>query len=76
MSVLFEEVEKQTKLLSVQDKARLARILVEELDPLTDGEVEQSWILEAEQRYSGYLNGTVESHSGDEVMTRVRSRLA
>jgi len=75
MSVLFDEVEKQTRLLSVQDKARLARILVEELDTLSDDEVEHAWIVEAERRYDGYLNGSIDALPGDEVMARVRSRL-
>lgn len=76
MSALFDEVEKQSRLLSVQEKARLARILVQELDPLTEDDVEQAWIVEAERRYEGYLNGNVDALPGDEVLARVRSRLA
>jgi putative addiction module component (TIGR02574 family) len=75
MSTLFDELEKQTRLLTPQEKATLARILIEELDPSTDTEVEQIWIAEAQRRYQAYLKGEIESLAGDEVMSRARSRL-
>jgi len=75
MSTLFDELEKQTRLLTPQEKATLARILIEELDPSTDTEVEQIWIAEAQRRYQAYLKSEIESLAGDEVMSRARSRL-
>ena len=75
MSALFDELEKQSRLLTLQEKATLARILIEELDPSVDGEVEQIWIAEAQRRYQAYLKGEIESLPGDEVMSRVRNRL-
>jgi Putative addiction module component len=75
MSALFDELEKQTRLLTPQEKATLARILIEELDPSVDSEVEQIWIVEAQRRYQAYLKGEIESLSGDEVMSRARNRL-
>ena len=56
MSALFDELEKQARLLTPQEKATLARILIEELDPSSDTEVEQIWIAEA-QRVSGVSQG-------------------
>ena len=75
MSSLFDELEKQARLLTPQEKATLARILIEELDPSTDTQVEQIWIAEAQRRYQAYLKGEIESLPGDEVISRARSRL-
>ncbi len=75
MSILFDDIERQTRQLSVSEKALLARILVEEIDPSEDRDVEQLWITESQRRYEGYLNATIEAQPGDEVMARVRRRL-
>jgi putative addiction module component (TIGR02574 family) len=75
MSALFDELQKQAKLLTPQEKAMLARILIEELDPAADSEVEQLWIAESQRRYQAYLEGDLESLPGDEVMSRARDRL-
>jgi len=57
MSALFDELEKQARLLTPQEKATLAHTLIEELDPSVDSEVEQIWIAEAQRRYQAYLKG-------------------
>jgi putative addiction module component len=75
MSTLFDEVEKQARALTQQEKASLARILIEELDPITDAGVEQVWIEEARRRYDAFLAGQLEALPGDAVMARARSRL-
>lgn len=75
MSTLFDELQKQARMLTPQEKATLARILIEELDPSSDAEVEKLWVTESHRRYQAYLRGEIESHSGDEVMSRVRGRL-
>lgn len=75
MSALFEELKKQTRLLTAQEKAMLARILIEELDASTDSNVEQLWVAESQRRYQAYLRGEIEAYPGDEVMTRARNRL-
>jgi putative addiction module component (TIGR02574 family) len=75
MSALLDQLAKQSRLLTVEEKATLARILIDELDPSTDKEVEKMWIAEAQRRYQAYLNGQIEAHPGDEVMTRARNRL-
>lgn len=75
MSALFDELEKQSRLLTTAERATLARILIEGLDPAVDRDADQLWIAEAQRRYQAYLKGEIEAHSGDEVMTRVRNRL-
>ncbi len=75
MSALLDELEKQSRLLTPQEKATLARILIEDLDPLVDSAVDELWIAEAQRRYQAYLKGEMETHPGDEVMPRARNRL-
>ncbi len=75
MSALFDDLEKQVRLLTPQEKATLARILIDELDPGADRQVEQVWIEESQRRYAAYLRGELESLPSDEVMSRARSRL-
>lgn len=47
MSMLFDEVEKQARLLTPQEKMALARILIDDLELARDCQVEQLWIAEA-----------------------------
>ena len=75
MSTLFEQLEKQARMLTPQEKASLARILIDELDPSLEEDVEQVWIEESQRRYEAYLRGELKSVSGDEVMSRTRNRL-
>ena len=75
MSALLEQIKKQTRLLTAQEKATLARILIEGLDASTDGNVEQLWVAESQRRYEAYLRGEIEAYPGDEVMIRARNRL-
>lgn len=75
MGALFDELERQARALTPQEKASLARILIEELDPAVDAEVEQIWIDEAQSRYDAFLKGELEALPGDAVMARARSRL-
>jgi len=62
-------------MLTPQEKAALARILIDELDPATDAEVEELWIAESRRRYEAYLKGEIQAIPGDEVMSRARNRL-
>ena len=75
MSALFDELERQARLLTPQEKAALARILIEELDHSGDTQVEQIWIAESQRRYQAYLKGEIKSLPGDEVMSQARNRL-
>ena len=75
MGMPFEELEKRARALTVQEKATLARILIEELDTSVDPNAEQQWLEEAQRRYDAYLRGDLEARPGDEVMQRARHRL-
>ena len=67
--------EKQARLLSLKEKAALARLLIEELDALTDADAERLWTDEAQRRYDAYLKGELEALPGDDVMARARNRI-
>jgi hypothetical protein len=75
MSAQFDEIERQAKLLPLNEKATLARVLIEELDTSVDVGAEQLWILEAQRRYEAYLKGELEALPGDEVMARAHNRI-
>ena len=75
MGMAFEELEKQARSLSPEEKASLARILIEELDTAIDPNAEQLWLEEAQRRYEAFLKGDLEARPGDDVMQRARDRL-
>lgn len=75
MSMAFEELERRARALTVEEKAALARILVEELDTAIDPNAEQMWLEEPQRRYEAHLRGDLEARPGDEVMQRARDQL-
>ena len=75
MSAHFHELEMQARALPVEEKAALARLLIEQLDTSVDANAEQLWIDEAQRRYDAYQKGELDSRPGDEAMARARNRL-
>lgn len=75
VAIAFEELEKQARSLSPEEKATLARILIEDLDAAIDVDAEQKWLEEVQHRYEAFLRGELEARPGDEVMQRARDRL-
>lgn len=71
----FDDLEKQARSLSRKEKAALARVLIDELDPVSDPGVEELWLEEARRRYEAYRRGEMQAVPGDEAMARARSRL-
>ena len=74
-SPLFDQVQKQAQLLTLQEKAALAHLLIEELDSAAEADVEQLWIAESRRRYEAYLRGKLQSVPGDEAMASARQRI-
>lgn len=72
MSIAFEVLEKHARALTVEEKATLARILIEELDTTIDPNAEHLWLEEAQRRYDAFFRGELEARPGDEVMQRAR----
>lgn len=75
MNMAFEELEKYARALSLEEKAALARTLIEELDTSVDPDVERLWLEEAQRRYDAFVKGKIEARPGDEVMQRARNRV-
>ena len=75
MSSQFDDLEKQARALSREEKAALARVLIDELDPVNEPGVEELWLEEARRRYDAYRHGDLKSVPGDEAMARARNRL-
>lgn len=75
MATTFEELEKQARALSPNEKAALAHILIQELDAAADPDAERLWLEEVERRYDAYTAGELPALPGDDVMNRARARL-
>jgi hypothetical protein len=75
MTVLMGEIEKQAKLLSVQERELLAERLLATVSsaPLTDLDV--VWLEEAEKRYSSWKAGRTKGLSADNVLADIRREL-
>ena len=70
-SALRQELDK----LSPNQKAELARTLIDSLDEDLEEAVEQLWLDEAARRYEAYRRGEMSSHPAAEVFARVGARL-
>jgi putative addiction module component (TIGR02574 family) len=75
MSSQFDDLEKRARALSREEKAALARVLIDELDPVNEPGVNELWLEEARRRYDAYRRGETQSIPGDEAMARARNRL-
>ena len=75
MGMAFEELERHARALTVEQKAALARILIEELDTTIDPNTEQLSLDEPHYHYDAFLRGELEARPGDEVMQRARNRM-
>jgi hypothetical protein len=75
MSSQFDDLEKRARSLSREEKAALARVLIDELDPVNEPGVDELWLEEARRRYDAYRREEMQSIPGDEAMARARSRL-
>ena len=75
MASNFEKLERDVRALSSREKAVLTRMLIEDLDPTVDENVEEMWIEEAQRRYEAYRAGNLKAVPGDEAIRRARQRL-
>ena len=69
-----EQVRSDALRLPVHERARLAEELIDSLDE--DSEIEAAWAEEIERRMSEVRDGTVEFVDADQVMARLRARIA
>lgn len=71
----IDEFKREVLQLDRSTRASLARDLLESLDDLTETEVEQLWLEEAERRHQEIASGVVETVSMEEALSKARARL-
>lgn len=74
MSKSVSEIESEARRLPAKDRARLVRRLLAALEAENEGDVEQRWLDEAENRLAAYRRGESTSHPGEEVFEAILNR--
>jgi putative addiction module component (TIGR02574 family) len=75
MSTTLAELEQKASELTPEERARFALSLIQSLDLIDEGDIEEAWRIEAERRWSEIESGTARIVPGDEVFANVRRRL-
>ena len=70
-----QTVEDEALGLPPEDRAKLAQKLLLSLDTLSEEELEQAWLVEADRRARELDRGDVQPISADEVRRKARSLL-
>ena len=70
-----EALEVEVLELPVEDRADLARRLIESLEEPAVGDFEAEWLEEAERRYAAYRKGQTAGRPGHEVIREAKARL-
>ena len=74
MSRDLKDIESELLQLEPQQRATLAKSLLDSLDVLSEEEDEQLWIEEVEARVADFRAGRTTAIDGDEVFARARER--
>jgi putative addiction module component (TIGR02574 family) len=72
MSLSLLEVEKQARMLSTDERAWLAEVLLESLQNDSLSEVEAAWKLEVENRVAAYERGETEVFAAESVFAEAK----
>ncbi len=75
MARAFSQVEQDVLALTNQERARLLRTLIRELDAPVDSGVEEAWMAESERRLAQAEDGSATLYAADEVLKEARARL-
>ena len=70
-----QTVEQEALRLPPEDRAKLAQKLLLSLDTLSEKELEQAWLIEADRRARELDRGDVQPISAEEVRRRARAIL-
>lgn len=76
MDARKSDLEQKVLRLSVERRARLARLLLESLDQEDTGDVEAAWVEEAKRRYEEIRSGRAKARKSSEVHARARAALS
>jgi len=69
----IDELKREALQLDPSSRAGLARDLLESLDDLTEAEIEQLWLEEAERRHQEIVSGAVDTVSIEEALSKARA---
>ena len=80
MNLTFETIEHAAKQLSQKERSALVHSLLEDLDEngevKVETEIEKAWLDEVERRIEAYRLGLISSSPYEDVVERVRARIA
>lgn len=76
MARSIEDIEKDIRELSRDEKSDLLRALIDELDSPPDPDVEMTWLKVAQRRFVEVLEKQARGVPGPRVFERLRSRLS
>lgn len=71
----LREIEQEIMQLSAKDRASLMENLIGSFDVEVEGDVEELWLREAEQRYEAYRQGQLKSRPASQVFKEAASKL-
>jgi len=72
MSVSLIDVEQQARLLSPDERARLAEVLLESLQNGSISEIEAAWQQEIENRVAAYDRGDTQTFLAEDVFAEAK----
>jgi putative addiction module component (TIGR02574 family) len=72
MSVSLADVELQARMLSPDDRAKLAELLLESLQGTAVSDIEAEWRQEVEDRVAAYDRGETQTYSAEEVFAEAK----
>jgi putative addiction module component (TIGR02574 family) len=75
MAATLNDLEKQARALSAEERAKLAELLLESLREASVAEIEAAWDREIEDRVAAYDRGELKTVSAEDVFAEAR-RLA
>ena len=75
MATDIAEIAAQIRSLSVDEKTRLVRALISDLDGPAELTVENDWLEEAQRRHRDVVDGKVQPVPGERVLENLRQRL-
>jgi putative addiction module component (TIGR02574 family) len=74
MTEISEKLKIELSQLSNQERAELAYFLIHSLDEEVDGDVENAWDVELDQRMQTIQNGTASGQPASQVFTQLREK--
>ncbi len=75
MLTTLEKCQQEAKQLSLQERALLIKVLIDDLDDLDEFDLEQLWIKEASRRFQEFKAGNIKARPGADVFHDARTKL-